>query len=906
MNEGGGIGETVRTTCPYCGVGCGVKVMVSPGGGARVEGDEQHPANYSRLCSKGAALGETLSLDNRLLYPEIAGRRASWDEALAAVAEGFRQALVEHGPDAVAFYVSGQLLTEDYYVANKLMKGCFGSANIDTNSRLCMSSSVAGHQRAFGSDTVPGCYEDLEEADLVVLVGSNLAWCHPVLYQRILAARERREGTPKLVVIDPRRTATCDAAETHLPLKPGSDTALFNGLLVHLYQQDRLDPEFLERHVEGFWPAYRAAKEVVSNVPTVAAKTGLAESDIAEFYGLWGRTRKVVTVYSQGVNQSAHGSDKVNAIINCHLATGRIGQSGMGPFSVTGQPNAMGGREVGGLANQLVAHMGFAPDDVERVGRFWKAPAIARIPGLKAVELFQAVADGRIKALWIMGTNPVVSLPDADAARDALRRCPLVIVSDAVADTDTVRLAHIKLPALTWGEKEGTVTNSERRISRQRTFLPTPGEAKPDWWAMAQVAQRLGFASLFAFESTAAIFREHAALSGFENRAYLPRPPQGGEGWGERGSRRDFDISALADLSDTDYDALQPVQWPLPRGAAAGAARLFGEGGFFTANGKARCIAVGERGPAHAVDDSFPLVLNSGRIRDQWHTMTRTGKTARLTGHIPEPYVEIHPVDALACGVSENALARVHSRWGEVIVRVRTNPEQQPGSVFVPMHWGSPLAPRGRVNAAVNPAVDPVSGQPELKHTPVRVQAYRPRWHGFLLSRAAIEPPAVEYRVSVRDRECWRYELAGEESVDDWPAWARGLLGDESSWEWLEFADVGAGRYRGAVLVDGRLRACLFVAPGHELPLRNWLAGLFAAEELGSAERASLLAGRPGQGQRDSGRIVCACFGVGLNTLTAAIREQRLATPQAIGETLKAGTNCGSCVPELRQLIAQG
>ncbi len=902
-----GVVEAIRTTCPYCGVGCGVKVTVDSDGGARVEGDEQHPANYGRLCSKGAALGETLSLDDRLLYPEIGGRRVSWDEALDAVAGGFRRVLAEHGPDAVAFYVSGQLLTEDYYVANKLMKGCFGGANIDTNSRLCMASSVAGHKRAFGSDTVPGCYEDLEEADLVVLVGSNLAWCHPVLYQRILAARERRAGKPKLVVIDPRRTTTCDAAETHLPLKPGSDTALFNGLLVHLYQQDRLDPEFMEQHVAGFWSAYRAAKDVAPNVPAVAARTGLPASEVAEFYGLWGRTRKVVTVYSQGVNQSAHGSDKVNAIINCHLATGRIGQSGMGPFSVTGQPNAMGGREVGGLANQLAAHLDFAPEDVERVRRFWHesepialrergwgegtAPAIATGPGLKAVELFQAVADGRIKALWIMGTNPVVSLPDADAARAALQRCPLVVVSDAVADTDTVRLAHVKLPALTWGEKEGTVTNSERRISRQRTFLPPPGEAKPDWWAMIQVAQRMGFGALFPFESPAAIFREHAALSGFENEA---------------GSRRDFDIAALADLADPDYDALQPVQWPLRRGATAGAARLFGAGDFFTADGKARCVAVGERAPVHAVDDSFPLILNSGRIRDQWHTMTRTGKTARLTGHIPEPYVEIHPVDALACGVGENMLARVHSRWGEVIVRVRTSAEQQPGNVFVPMHWGSPLASRGRVNAAVNPVVDPLSGQPESKHTPVRVQAYRPRWHGFLLSRAAIDPPAVEYRVSVREPASWRYELAGEMVVNDWPAWARSVLGDDPAWEWLEFADVGTGRYRGAVLVGGRLEACLFVAPTHELPPRGWLAGLFAAPELGSAERASLLAGRPGGGQRDCGRIVCACFGVGLNTLTTAIRERGLTTPEAIGATLKAGTNCGSCVPELRQLIAQG
>ena len=883
--------EAIRTACPYCGVGCGIKITVEATGRVRVAGDQRHPANYGRLCSKGAALGETLSLDDRLLYPEIGGRRVGWDEALDAVADGFRHALAEHGPDAVAFYVSGQLLTEDYYVANKLMKGCLGSANIDTNSRLCMASSVAGHKRAFGSDTVPGCYEDLEEADLVVLVGSNLAWCHPVLYQRILAARERRAGRPQLVVIDPRRTATCDAAETHLPLKAGSDTELFNGLLVHLYQQDRLDANFLEQHVTGFWSAYRAAKEVAPNVPAVATRTGLPESAIAEFYGLWGRTRKVVTVYSQGVNQSSYGTDKVNAIINCHLATGRIGQVGMGPFSVTGQPNAMGGREVGGLANQLAAHLDFAPEAVERVQRFWQSPVIARQPGLKAVELFQAVADGKIKALWIMGTNPIVSLPDADAAREALRRCPLVVISDAVADTDSVRLARIKLPALTWGEKEGTVTNSERRISRQRAFLPPPGEAKPDWWMVTQVARRLGFRALFPYESTAAIFREHAALSGFENVG---------------NSRRDFDISALAKLSDADYDALQPLQWPLPRGATVGAARLFGAGGFFTASGKAQCVAVGEREPAYRPDENFPLVLNSGRLRDQWHTMTRTGKTARLTGHSPEPTVEIHPLDALTCGASENALARVHSRWGEVIARVRTNPEQPRGNVFVPMHWGSPLAPRGRINAAVNPAVDPISGQPELKHTPVRVQAYRPRWHGFLLTRHAIAPPEVDYRVSVREPSCWRYELAGEAAVGSWPDWARGLLGNDPGLEWLEFADPGASRYRGAALVEGGLQACLFVAPGHELPPRGWLAGLFAKSKLDAGERASLLVGRPGQDQRDQGRIICACFGIGLNTVTAAIRERGLTTPQAIGAALKAGTNCGSCLPELRQLIAGG
>jgi assimilatory nitrate reductase catalytic subunit len=484
--------QTVRTTCPYCGVGCGIQAR-RQGTAVTVSGDQAHPANFGRLCSKGSALGETLSLEGRLLYPEIHGQRVAWDQALDAVAEGLRAVIDRYGPEAVAFYVSGQLLTEDYYVANKLMKGFIGSGNIDTNSRLCMSSSVAGHKRAFGEDVVPGNYEDLEQADLVVLVGSNLAWCHPVLYQRIQKARQARDGRPKLVAIDPRRTATGDSAELHLALKPGTDTVLFNGLLVHLYQQDRLDIDFLEQHTEGFWGALRAAREVAPSIPAVAHRCGLAEESVAEFYSLFARTAKTVTVYSQGVNQSSYGSDKVNTLINCHLATGRVGRPGTGPFSVTGQPNAMGGREVGGLANQLAAHMDFDPEEVDRVGRFWGSGRMARTPGLKAVDLFGAVGEGRIKAIWIMATNPVVSLPNADAVRAALQTCELVIVSDACADTDTIALAHIRLPALTWGEKDGTC----------RAKPGLTGGALPRWhgaWALSPPshiqARRRSFANM--------------------------------------------------------------------------------------------------------------------------------------------------------------------------------------------------------------------------------------------------------------------------------------------------------------------------------------------------------------------------------------------------------------------------
>ena len=480
--------------------------------------------------------------------------------------------IARDGPGAVAFYLSGQLLTEDYYVANKLMKGFIGSANVDTNSRLCMSSSVAGHRRAFGADTVPGCYEDLDEADLLVLVGSNAAWCHPVLFQRMLANKQKRGA--RIVVIDPRRTDTAGDADLFLGLKPGTDTALFSGLLVHLADNGALDRDYIEGYTTGFDDAIARARSMAGSVGATALATGLSEQDVATFFQMFANTPRVVTLYSQGVNQSAQGTDKVNAIINCHLATGRIGKPGASPFSLTGQPNAMGGREVGGLANQLAAHMGFTPPDIDRVRRFWKAPRIATHEGLKAVQMFEAIARGEIKALWVMGTNPAVSLPDADAVREALKKLELFVVSENVRSNDTVDAgAHVLLPAQAWGEKSGTVTNSERRISRQRAFLDSPGEAKPDWWIMSEVAKRLGFGAAFDFNSAADVFREHAALSAFENDG-----------------SRDFDIGALKSLSDDAFDAMAPVQWPA-RQDAPPQQRFFADGGFFANDRKARFVA---------------------------------------------------------------------------------------------------------------------------------------------------------------------------------------------------------------------------------------------------------------------------------------------------------------------------
>jgi assimilatory nitrate reductase catalytic subunit len=877
---------TTRTTCPYCGVGCGVLATVETDGGVRVSGDPQHPANFGRLCSKGAALAETLDAEGRLLHPVVNGEQVSWDAALDRVADGFSRVIAQHGPDAVAFYVSGQLLTEDYYVANKLMKGFIGSANIDTNSRLCMSSAVAAHQRAFGEDVVPVCYEDIEAADLVVIVGANPAWAHPVLYQRLAAAKQARHDM-RVVVVDPRRTATCDIADLHLAVAPGSDAYLFNGLLHYLRRADALDLDFVEAHVEGFAAAFAAAREMDS-VTRVAKACGVTEAQIGEFFRLFAETGRCVTIFSQGINQSSSGVDKANAIINVHLATGRIGRLGMGPFSITGQPNAMGGREVGGLANQLAAHMDFSdPAAIEAVADFWNAQRIATTPGLKAVEMFRAVEAGKIRALWIMGTNPAVSMPDAERVRAALRDCELVVVSDCVRHTDTTACADILLPAAGWGEKDGTVTNSERRISRQRPFLAPAGEARPDWWIITQVAQRLGFDEAFPYTYPAQIFREHARLSkiGRENG-------------------HAFDIGALSGLDDTQYDALQPVQWPAGRQMTCGAARLFTDRRFHTISGKARMIAIMPQLSAIAADGNFPLVLNSGRIRDQWHTMTRTGKVSRLNAHQPEPYVQIHARDAALHYLQDGGLARLTSRHGSMLARVRVSGDQRIGAVFVPMHWSDAFAKAARVNALVAPITDPVSGQPEFKHTPVRIEPYRAVWHGFVLSRERLDLPQTDYCACSRGDGYWRHEVAGEVLPDDSRDWVRSIW--RGAGDWQEYRDAAMGRYRAACLRQGRLEAVFFIAPDQHLPEREWVGSLFRKAVLDAVDMNALLTGRlPKGSQADAGRTLCACFGVGEKTILHAIREQGLCSVESIGQALKAGSGCGSCVPELRRMLEQ-
>jgi len=858
----------VRTTCPYCGVGCGVLASRGEDGSVLIAGDPDHPANFGRLCSKGSALGETLSLDGRLLHPEVDGNRVSWDTALDLVAKTFRRTIDAHGPDSVAIYGSGQLLTEDYYVANKLMKGFIGSGNIDTNSRLCMASSVAGHKRAFGSDTVPGNYEDLEQADLIVLVGSNLAWCHPVLYQRIVAARIARPQM-RLVLVDPRRTVSADTAELHLPITPDGDTALFVGLLRHLVEVDAIDRDYVAAHTSGFDGAVDAAS---GWTPTrVAERTGLAVEAIAHFYRLFAATERVVTVFSQGVNQSASGTDKVNAIINCHLATGRIGTPGCGPLSVTGQPNAMGGREVGGLANMLAAHMDFEAETIARVGRFWRTPGVARRPGHKAVDLFRAMADGHVKAVWIMATNPVDSMPDADAVRAALAACPFVVVSDVHRATDTMALARVRLPALGWGEKDGTVTNSERRISRQRPFLPPPGEAQPDWWVISEVARRMGHGDAFPYTRPAEIFAEHVALSSFENDG-----------------RRDFDLSGLI---GADYEALQPVQWPV---RAMPSARVFTDGRFFTPDGRARFVAL-EPPPPFTMGPGG-LHLNTGRVRDHWHTMTRTGKTPRLAAHFAEPFVEIHPDDAAAAGIRRACLVRLTNAHGSVTVRALVTDRQRRGEIFVPMHWTDQFASSGRIDALVAARTDPVSGQPALKMGEVFAEPVQAALYGFFVAR---QKPALDmgYWAVAPAVGGWRGEIAFDTIPIDFDQFLARMFGAAKI---ESLTDLRTGRRGFAMLDDGRLLAALWLSPDPVLVARQWAVGLLTAESL---DASAVLAGRPSLDRPDGGAIVCACQSVGINTIAAAVTRHGCTTVEAVGALTTAGTNCGSCRAEIREII---
>lgn len=879
--------QTVKTTCCYCGVGCGVEATVENNSVTAVKGDELHPANLGRLCVKGSSLHETQSYANRLQQPMLHGEPTDWETALNYSADKFKAIVEAHGPESVAFYLSGQLLTEDYYVANKLMKGFVGTANIDTNSRLCMASAVVAHKRAFGGDVVPGTYEDLEQADLVLLVGSNTAYAHPVIYQRIAKAKAERPNM-KVVVIDPRRTATCDIADYHLAIRPGADAFLFNGLLSYLADNNAIDSEYVANHCDGFDEALSAAKAQVTSLEQAAVMCDVAKTDLAAVYALFANTAKAVTVFSQGINQSSSGVDKGNAIINCHLATGKIGKLGAAPFSITGQPNAMGGREVGGLANQLAAHMSFDnQQDIDRVASFWQAPNMAQGEGLKAVDMFQAVHDGKIKAIWIMATNPVVTMPDANFIRDALEKCELVLVSDCMANTDTGKLADVVLPATTWSEKNGTVTNSERRISLQKGFLPAPGQAKHDWQIISEFAQKLGFEQAFNYAHPVEIFREHAQLSGLDN------------GVGAH-ALRGFDISGLQNISEQAYQNLTPIQWPVNAANPEGTGRLFEDGRFFTANGRAKLVPISARFPQMPPKDN-QVIMNTGRIRDQWHTMTRTGSAAKLLGHIDEPFIDIHPADAKRFGLENKAIAVLENRGARYLGRINVSENQRPAEVFVPMHWNDNFASSSRADALVNAITDPLCGQPEFKHSPVKIKAYKPQWNGFLACELPITPSA-DYWVKIPVDKGFKYRIADTVTPSNWSEW----LGEQfpAVEDWVELTDSSHAFYRKVGFIDGRLAVVLNIAYGGQQPIENrWLEQQLG-EECDFNQRFAVLAGVAGDGVEDEGAIICSCFQVGANAIQKAI-EGGCCSAQALGAKLKCGSNCGSCIPELNGMIRE-
>ncbi|RQH04472.1 nitrate reductase [Paraburkholderia dinghuensis] len=884
-----------RSTCCYCGVGCGVLIEASDGRITGVRGDPDHPANRGLLCSKGMALADTArSTTGRALQPELRVHRdmpreaVEWPVALDAVAERFARIVEQHGPDAVAFYVSGQLLTEDYYVFNKLAKGLIGTNNIDTNSRLCMSSAVTAYKKAFGADGPPTCYDDLERARTVLFAGSNAAWAHPVVFRRLEAAKAA-DPSIRWIVVDPRRTDTAAMADLHLAIEPGTDVALFNGMLHHLIWEGLVDRAYIDEHTEGF-DALKSA--VRTFTPAIAAELcGIAEEDLIQAAVWFGASDAALSLYSMGLNQSSHGTDKNLALINLHLATRQIGKPGAGPFSLTGQPNAMGGREVGGMATMLAAHrdIGNAADR-EELAQLWGVQALSARPGLPAVEMFEALRAGTIKAVWIVCTNPAHSMPDNARVREALDKAEFVVVQEAFTQTDTVPYADVLLPAASWGEKDGTVTNSERRISRVRAAIDAQGDAKPDWWIAVQIARRIEQrldrqreAPLFAFDTPEAIFNEHRRLT--ENR--------------------DLDIGGL---SYALLDERGPQQWPFRAGSEQGEARRYTDGRFATDDGRARFHAARYQPPADAINARFPLRLTSGRLRDQWHGMSRTGRIGRLFMHAPEPTLDIHPGDAARRGLSEGDLVRVISRRGELVLPVRPTDDVRSGTLFAPMHWNAQFMSSGGVNEVTDPAVDPDSLQPELKHAAVRIEPVALPWHvaaarrgDALALQAAVQPllGACRYAALAIEDDLLILRAADTAAPAGWLDRLYAALDLPSGDDTLEYRDARRGLDKRALWRENVIHG--FVLAGEVRQADT----LFAAVRSGEPWRGSRLsvfaarrAGETASAPRE--RIVCSCMQISETQIQAAIA--RGASMPELKTSLGCGTVCGSCVTELRRM----
>lgn len=759
--------DSFKTTCSYCGVGCGIVVKKDRKGNLSVEGDKDHPVNKGMLCSKGMNLHYAMQdKSDRLLYPEMRwsrnhpAERVSWDVAMQRASAVFKSIIQAHGPDSVGFYVSGQCLTEEYYIANKLTKGFIGTNNIDTNSRLCMSSAVAGYAKTLGEDSVPVSYEDIELADCFFITGANPAWCHPILFRRIEAHKLKNPDT-RIIVVDPRKTQTASMADLHLAITPGSDIFLYNAIARVLIENGEVDFEFISKHTDGF-EQYRDAvfkyslDEASKHCDVSVSEIKLAASWIAQSKGF-------LTLWAMGLNQSSIGVNKNTALISLNLITGQIGKPGAGPFSLTGQPNAMGGREVGGLATMLAAHRSYAnPAHRKEVASFWGVDSVSEKPGLTATQMIEALERGDLKAIWIVCTNPLVSLPDARRAEAALRKARFVVVQDISRKSDTLELADLILPAAGHFEKEGTMTNSERRISYLSKISEPPGEALPDAEILCRFAKAMGYPG-FEFDSMSGIFDEHCRLT--------------------RGTN--VDISGLA------YDDLQKrgtIQWPVPEKGHMGTSRLFEDRIFHTPSKKAQLLPIeNPTNQSEPLTGDFPLILTTGRIRDQWHTMTKTGKVKKLKQHIERPYLEINPIDALIRNINDGDIVEIENTRGSVRVTAKVTSDIKRGVVFLPMHWGKIMnRDAARANNITSSIVDPVSKEPDFKYAAVEVRRYVKPIEKIIVVGAG----AAAYRFIQTYRQLNTTDAISVFSKERDPFYNRVLLpeyvNDSLSWEKLQ------------------------------------------------------------------------------------------------------------------------
>lgn len=921
--------KETKSSCCYCGVGCGVIIEHNDIEITGVRGDPDHPANFGKLCSKGSSLHlstkRLLQQQVRALQPQMRQHRtetlsdSDWESSTEFVSERLAQCIREHGPDSVGFYVSGQLLTEDYYVFNKLAKGLIGTNNIDSNSRLCMSSAVAAYKQSLGADAPPCCYEDIDHAEVILIAGSNTAYAHPILYRRIEEARQKNPQL-KIIVVDPRRTDTAQEADLHLAIQPGSDVALFNGMLYLCLWEGWLDHEFIAAHTDGFAELKNLVRDFT---PSMVAKTcGIREQDLLEATRLFATSRASLSLYCQGLNQSIAGTAKNSALINLHLATAHIGRAGAGPFSLTGQPNAMGGRETGGMANLLPAHRDLGnPQHRAEVAELWKVDDIPSTAGKTAVEMFDAVRQGDIKILWIVCTNPAQSMPDQHLIREALARAELVIVQEAYRGTATMAYADVVFPAASWGEKSGTVTNSERRITRVRAALPPYAQAKPDWEIATSVALKLAqkldrSTPYFAYADCEEIWNEHRQTT----------------------AGRDLDITGLSYAILEERGA---QQWPYPKDAESGTHRLYTDAIFATVNGKAKFIATPYLAPSEKISARYPFLLNTGRLRDQWHGMSRTGTIAQLYAHAPEPAIQLSVSDMQARFIADGDLVEISNARGKIILPAVRSDSLQAGQVFIPMHWGqeftgghhvnqdqSVTAHLG-VNALTTSAFDAISKQPELKLAHVRINKLHLAWR-FLGVAWINESELLRVQLNLRQffadfsfASCTLFGRGEQAGIVFRGAHTESIAAHRlqelihslqiDTHDSLRYEDKARSASRLIRLQQNEAKRIMrgYALTG-DISAESWLNPLLL-QQTHITRSAELLQRHAPTAQTTSvsSNIVCSCLNVSRQQIeselsnTAQLQAQlpMMEKFKLLQNKLRCGTNCGSCVPEVKQLI---